>query len=80
MTAVIKQWGDSIGLCLPKQLVRAASLQPGATFNVDVEPGGALRLEPVLRRPTLDDLCARITDENRHPATDWGPVKGREAW
>jgi len=27
---------------------------------------------------TLEDLVARITDENRHEKIDWGPPVGRE--
>jgi antitoxin MazE len=80
MTAVLKQWGNSIGLRLPKQIVRDAALKPGSTFTVDVEPSGALRLEPVRSRPSLETLCARITAENRHPETSWGEAAGREVW
>jgi hypothetical protein len=29
---------------------------------------------------TLDDLVSRITPENVHGETDWGPPAGREAW
>jgi hypothetical protein len=31
-------------------------------------------------KPTLDELVARITDENRHGETDWGEVVGNEGW
>lgn len=27
---------------------------------------------------TLDEMCARITPENRHEAVDWGPDVGKE--
>jgi antitoxin MazE len=72
MTAILKQWGNSIGLRLPKQVVREAALEPGATFTVDVEPSGALRLVPVRARPSLEELCAQITDENRYSASRKG--------
>ena len=80
MTAILKQWGNSIGLRLPKQVVRAAALKPGNAFTVDVEPTGTLRLVPVRSRPTLEELCARITEEDRHPETQWGASVGREVW
>jgi antitoxin HicB len=32
------------------------------------------------RRFTLDELAERITPENRHEETDWGPPEGREVW
>jgi hypothetical protein len=28
----------------------------------------------------LQDLLAKVTDENRHEEVDWGPPVGREAW
>jgi hypothetical protein len=35
--------------------------------------------EPPSEPPlTLEDLVARITDENRHEEVDWGPPVGRE--
>ena len=32
------------------------------------------------KRPTLAELAARITDENRHEEVDWGPPVGKEVW
>jgi antitoxin MazE len=29
---------------------------------------------------TLDEMCARITLENRHEEIDWGPPVGNELW
>jgi hypothetical protein len=31
-------------------------------------------------KPTLEELVARITDENRHPETDRGEPVGEEVW
>jgi antitoxin component of MazEF toxin-antitoxin module len=31
-------------------------------------------------KPTLEELVARINDENRHPETDWGEPVGEEVW
>ena len=41
---------------------------------------GVLVATPVRPRPNLDDLVSRITERNRHSATEWGPVRGREVW
>jgi antitoxin component of MazEF toxin-antitoxin module len=32
------------------------------------------------QQPTLEELVARITDENRHPEVDWGEPVGEEIW
>lgn len=31
-------------------------------------------------KPTLEELVARITDENRHPEADSGEPVGKEEW
>jgi antitoxin component of MazEF toxin-antitoxin module len=28
--------------------------------------------------PTLEELVAKITPQNRHKETDWGPARGKE--
>jgi hypothetical protein len=53
-------------------------MRDGALSNdCDVSDDGR-RGSPLLM--ALDQLVARITDENRHDETDWGPPVGREAW
>lgn len=37
-----------------------------------------IRVQLRRSRYTLDELVAGITDQNRHPETDWGPDVGRE--
>jgi antitoxin component of MazEF toxin-antitoxin module len=32
------------------------------------------------RIPTLEELVAQITAENRHGEIDWGPAVGKEIW
>jgi antitoxin MazE len=80
MTATLREWGNSMGLRLPKQIVREAALKPGATFSVAVEPDGTIRLVPAKPRATIEELCAEISPKNRHVETEWGPPAGREVW
>ena len=69
-----------MGLCLPKKIVREAALKAGSTYSVAIEATGALRLVPLKPRPAIEELCAKITEENRHPATNWGRAEGKEIW
>ena len=54
------------------------------TLEMNSEPDieDANRSTPVTgtRLPSLHELVARITDENRHGATDWGEAVGLEEW
>jgi antitoxin MazE len=37
-----------------------------------------VELRPIEKIPTLEELVAQITPENRHEETDWGPDVGKE--
>ena len=36
--------------------------------------------QPPEDKPTLEELGARITVENRHSEVDWGEPVGKEEW
>jgi antitoxin MazE len=50
--------------------------------SVDIEAvvEGGLRLTPLKHSPSIDELVAEITDENRQEEADWGRPAGNEAW
>jgi antitoxin MazE len=45
-----------------------------------LEENAEVEIVPVSYRPTIEELVAGITDENRHEETDWGPPVGNELW
>ena len=47
-TVSLKQWGNSLGLVIPIECVKAISAYPGETFRMTVKPDGSLVLKPVL--------------------------------
>jgi antitoxin MazE len=82
MKVKISQWGNSLGLRLPKAVVEAIDLKPGAEMEVTIE-GRNLRLRPISAVPyyRLEDLLAemdRLGPENRPETVDWGPHVGSE--
>ena len=54
-------------------------LAEGMEFDVSRVDDGLL-LSPRKRSYTLKELLEKITPENVHGETDWGPPVGREAW
>jgi antitoxin component of MazEF toxin-antitoxin module len=40
--------------------------------------GNDRELQPIGEQPTLEELVAQITPENRYRETDWGPDRGKE--
>ena len=80
MEATIEQWGDSLALRIPKALAKQTSVKKGSTVNLTVE-NGQMVMTPIPQEPvTLKSLLAKVTPENIHPETDWGPPVGKELW
>jgi antitoxin MazE len=79
MQTQVGKWGNSLAVRIPAAYARDLDLKEGMELDVSVAEGGlVLRLLP--REYTLDELVARITPENLHEETDWGPAVGRESW
>ncbi len=80
METRIGKWGNSLALRIPKSV--AASM--GITLNAAVEltPRGEQLVISVLNRSPakLDDLLARVTEDNLHGEVETGPPVGGEAW
>jgi antitoxin MazE len=80
MKAQLSKWGHSLALRIPQLVAQAAKLRDGDTLELDVEGPGAVRMRRPTPKPTLEELVARITKENRHRETDCGEAIGNEPW
>lgn len=78
--ATISQWGNSLGLRLPKHVADETGLKAGSKVKIETGEGGVITITPARSKPRykLQDLLARVTTENRHPETEWGPAQGLE--
>ncbi len=76
MRVKISQWGNSLGLRLPKAAVQATDLKPGAEVELMVE-GRDLRVrQPV--RPTLYGLADLLAEMDRlGPEDGSGAARGQ---
>jgi antitoxin MazE len=77
--AHIVKWGKNLAVRIPKAVVEQAGLQEGDAVSMKVLNGG-VELRPAESFPTLEELVAQITPENRHGEIDWGPAVGKEIW
>jgi antitoxin MazE len=79
MKTQIGKWGNSYAVRIPGAFAKELELEEGMEVEVSrVEDG--LLLSPRKRSYTLEELLEKITPENVHGETDWGPPVGREAW
>ena len=79
MNTQVGKWGNSLAVRIPGTYAKVLDLEEGTELEVTRVDGGLL-LRPRKTAYTLDELLARITPENIHGETDWGPAVGREAW
>lgn len=70
MTTKICKWGNSYAVRIPKKRVHELGMRDGSNVKI--------KIEPIHKRPTLDELIAQITPQNRHKLIDWGPDVGKE--
>ncbi len=75
--AQVAKWGNSLAVRIPKAVAEEARIQEGDSIVIEALKG-RIELRPAERIPTLEELVAQITPENRHKETDWGPDVEKE--
>lgn len=79
MQAQALQWGNSLAVRIPKPVADDAHLQLGDPLEIAVAGDGVVHLHRTGEIPTLAQLVAQITPENRYEEVSLGPEIGREA-
>ena len=75
--AQMAKWGNSLAVRIPKEVAERARLKEGDAVELTAARG-RIELRRSTRVPSLEELVAQITLENRYPETDWGSDVGRE--
>jgi len=76
-SAQVVKWGNSLAVRIPKAVADRARMKEGDAVIIQAAKG-RIEVRSTERIPTLDELVAQITPENRYPETEWGPEVGRE--
>ncbi|MBN1656995.1 MAG: AbrB/MazE/SpoVT family DNA-binding domain-containing protein [Anaerolineae bacterium] len=80
MDTVIKKWGNSLALRIPKPLADEVGLEEDSAVNLVLEEGKLVIVPAMAPRYALDALLADVTAENLHDEVDTGAAVGGEAW
>ena len=80
MIAKIQKWGNSLGVRIPKSVAQDARIGEGSSVELSVEEGRVIIAPLKSRKYTLKELVDKITPQNMHGESDWGPPVGKEAW
>jgi antitoxin MazE len=79
MQAQVLKWGNSLAVRIPKPIAEDAHFQVGDPLEIAVGADGTVQLHRVSDVPTLAEMVAQITPENRYSEVSAGPEIGREA-
>ncbi len=77
MEIVIKKWGNSLGVRIPKIIAKDLHLKDGISVEVE-ENNGSIIITP--QRYNLNDLLNQINKSNIHEEIDTGSPLGKEIW
>src|SRR5271169_3190675 len=76
--AQIVKWGNSLAVRIPKPVAAEAGVREGDPIVIEVA-AGEINLRRKQRIPTLRELVAQITPENRYDEIATGAERGRES-
>ena len=78
MEAVVRKWGNSLGIRIPNLIARELSLKDGSFVDVD-NKGKEIIIKPI-KKNKLSEMLSQITEENIQEEIDWGKPVGEEIW
>ena len=78
MEAVVKKWGNSLGIRIPNTIVRELSLKDGSCVDIN-EKGKEIVIKPI-QRNNLSEMLSKINEQNLHEEIDTGEPVGKEIW
>ena len=77
MEIVVKKWGNSLGVRIPKIMAKGLNLKDGSCVEIE-DTNGNIIISP--KRNTLSDLLGRINKSNIHDEICFGNSMGKEIW
>jgi len=78
MEAVVKMWGNSLGIRIPGAIAKKMSLKDNSPVEINGN-GNEIIIKP-LRKPDLSEMLSQITAKNIHKEIETGGPVGKEVW
>ncbi|MBM2814559.1 MAG: multidrug transporter MatE [Ignavibacteria bacterium] len=78
MQTVIRKWGNSLGVRIPKVFSEKISIRDGSTVDIEIK-NHTLVIKPK-DKIELKDLLLKVTEENIHKEISYGKPEGNEVW
>jgi antitoxin MazE len=78
MEAVIKKWGNSLGIRIPNLIVKELSLKDGSVVEIK-DDGNEIIIKPK-NKNTLSEMLNQINETNIHEEIKTNGPMGKEIW
>ena len=79
MKAQMVKWGNSLAVRIPKPAAEKARLKEGDVLEIEASAEGQIELRRARKVPTLAQLVAQITPQNRYGEISTGAERGKES-
>ena len=79
MKAQMVKWGNSLAVRIPKPAAEKARLKEGDVLEIEASGEGQIELRRARKVPTLAQLVAQITPQNRYGEISAGAERGKES-
>jgi antitoxin MazE len=79
METVIKKWGNSLALRIPKMICLESGIQDGSEVDIAFD-GTRIIVKPAMKEYSLTDLIDQINEDNIHNEINSGLPRGNEVW
>ena len=80
MQTQIKEWGNSQGIRLPKEVLKSAGFTLNEVLDVTIS-NGVITLAKTFRHKTLEERASEFDGKLMLDGdSDWGQPVGREVW
>ncbi|WP_461256255.1 AbrB/MazE/SpoVT family DNA-binding domain-containing protein [Treponema sp. R80B11-R83G3] len=78
MEAVVKKWGNSLGIRIPSHIVRELALKDGSYVDIN-DKGKVIIIKPI-QKNKLSEMLSNINEQNIHREIETGGPVGKEIW
>ena len=78
MEAVVKKWGNSLGIRIPTHIARGLSIKDGSFVDIN-NKGKEIIIRPI-KKNKLSEMLSLINEQNLHEEIDTGDPVGNEVW
>ena len=79
MKSQMVKWGNSLAVRIPKPAAEKARLKEGDVLEIEASAEGQIELRRARKVPTLAQLVAQITPQNRYGEISSGAARGKES-